>query len=97
MGETKPVKAKPVKPKTSGAKPKQKPKPKTSGAKPKPKEKPKLKPKSIPKETGKVIVQMSPAEKKIDETVYCDKLKHLVHKIKNQNLFTDTGIRFAWK
>jgi len=94
MGETKPVKpkpsgAKPVKPKTK-AKPKEKPKPK-------PKVKPKPKPKSIPKETGKVIVQISPDEKKIDETVYCDKLKHLIHKIKDQNVFTDTGIRFAWR
>ena len=64
---------------------------------PKPKEekppKPKIKPKQQPK--GKVIVEIQPVEK--ENELYPEKLRHLIYKIKNQNNFIDTGIRFAWK
>ena len=74
-------------------KPKDKPKPKP---KDKPKDKPKAKPKTKPKENKLIIEQIN--EKEIDPIKYEDKLKHLLHKIKNQNNYDDTaGIRFAWK
>ena len=74
-----------------------------------PKEKlPKAKPPKLPKEkppkpqkahktknSGKVIVEITPPEK--ENEIYSDKLKHLIYKIKNQNNYSDTGIRFAWK
>jgi len=73
--------------------------------KPKPKAKPKQKPKPKPKKetkpkaekVQKVIVEIEKKEKEPDEKMYSDKLKHLISKIKNQNNFTDSGIRFAWK
>ena len=81
-----------TKPKTKD-KPKPKPKPKPK-AKSKPT--PKAKPKSKPKENKLIIEHMN--EKEIDPIKYEDKLKHLLHKIKNQNNYDDTaGIRFAWK
>lgn len=55
--------------------------------------KPKIKPKPKPK--GKVIVEIQPVEK--ENELYPEKLRHLIYKIKNQNNFIDTGIRFAWK
>ena len=65
---------------------------------PKPKEekapKPKIKPKPK-KPKGKVIVEIQPVEK--ENELYPEKLRHLIYKIKNQNNFIDTGIRFAWK
>ena len=56
--------------------------------------KPKIKPKPK-KPKGKVIVEIQPVEK--ENELYPEKLRHLIYKIKNQNNFIDTGIRFAWK
>ena len=53
------------------------------------------KPKIKPKPKGKVIVEIQPVEK--ENELYPEKLRHLIYKIKNQNNFIDTGIRFAWK
>ena len=97
MAETKKEK---VKPKSMD---KPKPKPKTkSKEKVKPKEKPKVKPKVKPKEKSKptekerkVIVEITEPEK--EKEIYAEKLKHLIYKMKNQNNFNDTGIRFAWR
>jgi len=63
---------------------------------PKPKIIPKpKKPKKIEPKKGKVIVEIQPVEK--ENELYPEKLRHLIYKIKNQNNFVDTGIRFAWK
>ena len=84
-------------------KPKPKPKPKAK-AKPKPKPKESVKPKEKkrkPKEQvsnhGKVIVQLEENKQEKDENVYTNKLKSLINKIKTQNEYTDSGIRFAWR
>ena len=47
------------------------------------------------KNSGKVIVEITSPEK--ENEIYSDKLKHLIYKIKNQNNYSDIGIRFAWK
>jgi hypothetical protein len=81
-------------------KPKPKPKPKAK-AKPKPKPKESVKPKEKkrkPKEqVSKVIVQLEENKQEKDENVYTNKLKSLINKIKTQNEYTDSGIRFAWR
>ena len=87
MGETKKCKPKPKE------KAKSKPKPKEK-AKSKPKPKPKPKPLT---NQGKVIVQLEEHTPKKDENVYNNKLKSLLNKIKTQNEYTDSGIRFAWR
>jgi hypothetical protein len=48
------------------------------------------------KKTNKVIVEIEKTNEN-SESLYNDKLKHLLFKIKNQNNFTDTRIRFGWK
>jgi len=84
-----------IKKKKTEAKPKEKPKAKP---KPKPKSKAKPKPKEKPKERSSgVIVQITPASKENNEELYSNKLKHILFKIKNQNNYSDAGIRFAWK
>ena len=75
-------------------KPKEKPK---SKSKPKSNPKPKAKPKDPLSKQGKVIVQLEEHTPKKDENVYTNKLKLLVNKIKTQNEYTDSGIRFAWR
>ena len=56
----------------------------------------KIKPKIKPKKK-RILIEITPLEKENDPLKYSDKLKHLIHKIKNQNNYNDTGIRFAWK
>ena len=85
-------------PETKKPKPKPKPTPKPKGKeKPKGKVKPKAKIEPIVKEKieSKVIVEITEPEK--EKEIYSDKVKHLLFKIKNQNNYNDTGIRFAWK
>jgi len=66
---------------------------KTKKTKPKPKPKPKPKSKE-----NKVVVQIDGPKKEDDPVKYCDKLRHLLNKIKSQhNFVADKGIRFAWK
>ena len=91
MVETKKPKTKP-KPKTKS---KSKPTQKKEKPKPIPKQK-KEKPKPVlkPKER-KVIVEITEPEK--EKEIYSDKVKHLLYKIKDQNNYNDTGIRFAWR
>ena len=80
----------------------------TKKEKTKPKEKVKSKTKSMDKsktksmdksktkkKERKVIVEITEPEK--EKEIYADKVKHLLYKMKNQNNFNDTGIRFAWR
>ncbi len=95
MSETKKNKRKPK------SKPKEKkPKPKEKKPRPKPKPKPKEKKRKSKEQVsnhGKVIVQLEENKQEKDENVYTNKLKSLINKIKNQNEYTDSGIRFAWR
>jgi len=75
---------------------KSEPKKENPKVKPKSKPKPKPKPKAKSKRESKVIIELE-KKKEPDEQVYGDKLKSLLFKIKNQNNYNDTGIRFAWK
>ena len=89
-----PKKPKPKKPKSPKGKSKPK-KPKSEPKKPEGKAKPtKSEPKKKCKQ--KVIVEIEKRET-ADDNRYDDKLKHLLFKIKNQNNYTDAGIRFGWK
>jgi|APCry1669189567_1035234.scaffolds.fasta_scaffold12539_2 hypothetical protein len=75
-------------------KPAKKPEKKQSPAKPR---SPKAKPPDKPKSKG-IVVEMDNTENtECNEKRYDLKLKNLINKIKNQNTFTDNGIRFAWK
>ena len=103
MAETeKPVKKKPIKKKKEPAKKKKE----TVEKKKEPKKKESMKKDSIKKEPkvkkenkvdNKIVVEITPAEKENNEEMYSSKLKNLLFKIKNQNSFNDTGIRFAWR
>ena len=94
-----PKKPKPKKPKSPKGKSKPK-KPKSEPKKPEGKAKPKKsepkKPEPKKKCKQKVIVEIEKRET-ADDNRYDDKLKHLLFKIKNQNNYTDAGIRFGWK
>ena len=94
----KPVKKKPTKKKKESAKKKKE----TVEKKKEPKKKDSMKKDSIKKEPkvkkeNKIVVEITPAEKENNEEMYSSKLKNLLFKIKNQNSFNDTGIRFAWR
>jgi hypothetical protein len=94
----KPVKKKPTKKKKEPAKKKKE----TVEKKKEPKKKESIKKDSIKKEPktkkeNKIVVEITPAEKENNEEMYSSKLKNLLFKIKNQNSFNDTGIRFAWR
>ena len=71
-------------------------KPEPGKKKPEPtKKKPKQK-QHDPPTKNKIIIQIEKTSQK-DENLYSNKLKYLLSKIKNQNDYTDTGIRFALK
>jgi len=89
----KPIKKKPTKKKKEKKPVEKKKEPKKK--EPKKKESIKKEPKA--KRENKVIVEITPAEKENNEEMYSSKLKNLLFKIKNQNSFNDTGIRFAWR
>jgi hypothetical protein len=97
----KPVKKKPTKKKKEPAKKKKETVEKKKEPKKKePKKKESMKKDSIKKENkkeNKIVVEITPAEKENNEEMYSSKLKNLLFKIKNQNSFNDTGIRFAWR
>ena len=88
----KPVKKKPVKKKKEK-------KPVEKKKEPKKKESMKKEPPKVKREKKerKIVVEITPAEKENNEEMYSSKLKNLLFKIKNQNSFNDTGIRFAWR
>ena len=90
----KPVKKKPIKKKKEPVKKKKE----TVEKKKEPKKKESIKKeKKRENKERKVIVEITPAEKENNEELYSSKLKNLLFKIKNQNSFNDTGIRFAWR
>ena len=59
----------------------------------------KTKKKDKPKQiiARKIVVEIEKKEKEPNEMDYNLKVKHLLHKIKTQNNFVDSGIRFAWR
>jgi len=91
----KPIKKKPTKKKKEPAKKKKE----TVEKKKEPKKKDSIKKenKRENKVNNKIVVEITPAEKENNEEMYSSKLKNLLFKIKNQNSFNDTGIRFAWR